>query len=250
MSEYKEEESKSFSKDYNKYFSEKTQLSKEVKLLEFKKPGRLKGEVKLILHTVYSQKLFLGFRPGKRSVNLLQFASRMTELWDAAEQDNPYADWYLLQVYDMLINFQKKIISEIEDYREKLNDSNYLSGLTFIPFLSQEPVIESLWFRTQYGYMAARLIAHFDELMRIILTANRIGILLDKEEKAIRQEWIKEISSLFHLPFNWKPLVITRLDLKNDAQQLKVAIEKMGNVPEDVITLKLRSPFSPLIKQK
>ncbi len=45
--------------------------------LTHKKPGRLKGEVHLTLHTAYAQKLFLGFRPDKRSINLLQFGAHV-----------------------------------------------------------------------------------------------------------------------------------------------------------------------------
>ncbi len=63
-----------------------------------KNPGRLKGEVKLTLHTAYAKKLFVGFKHKKHSSNLLQFSARMSEIWDAAEKDNPYADWYLLKI--------------------------------------------------------------------------------------------------------------------------------------------------------
>lgn len=219
-------------------------------LLTQKKPGRLKGEVKLTLHTAYAQKLFLGFRPDKRSINLLQFGARMTELWDAAERDDPYADWYLLKVYDALITLQKQLVSELENYKEKLNVSKHLSGLVFTPFASQQPVVESLWFRTQYGYMAAGLVAHFDELMRTVLTANRIGVLLDKADQVIRQEWLDKLLALFRLPFQWKPCVITRSDLEKKTEQAKVAMEKMGEIPEAILSLKIRSPFSPAIKSK
>lgn len=214
----------------------------------YKKPGRLKGEVHLTLHTAYAQKLFLGFRPDKRSINLLQFGGRMTQIWDASERDDPYADWYLLKVYDLLMKLQKQLSGEIKEYQAKLKEANQLANLTINPFESQQPVIESLWFRTQYGYMAASLIAHFDELMRTILTANRVGILLDKPEKDIRQFWLDELLALFRLPFKWKPLPVTRADFKSDNDQAKIAQEKMGQLPEPILLLTLRSPFAPAIK--
>lgn len=213
-----------------------------------KKPGRLNGEVHLTLHTAYAQKLFLGFRPDKRSVNLLQFGGRMTQVWDAVERDDPYADWYLLKVYDLLIKLQKQLSGEIEKYQAKLKEANQLVNLTIHPFESQQPVVESLWFRTQYGYMAANLVAHFDELMRTILTANRVGILLDKPEKDIRQTWLDQLLTLFRLPFKWKALPVTRADIKSNNDQAKIAQEKMGQLPEPILLLTLRSPFAPVIK--
>lgn len=35
-------------------------------------------------------------------MGLLQFAKTMTVLWHAANQDDPYAEWYLLKTYQCL----------------------------------------------------------------------------------------------------------------------------------------------------
>jgi len=116
------------------------------------------------------------------------------------------------------------------------------------PFELQQPVIESLWFRTQYGYRAASLVAYFDELMRTVLTANRVGILLDQSEKDIRQIWLDQLLALFRLPFKWKSLPVTRTDIKSNNEQAKIAQKKMGQLPEPILLLELRSPFAPAIK--
>ncbi len=172
----------------------------------------------------------------------------MTQIWEAAERDDPYADWYLLKVYALLMKLQKQLSVEIEKYQAKLKEAHALVSLTVHPFESQQPVVESLWFRTQYGYMAASGVAHFDELMRTILTAHRVGILLDKPEKDIRQIWLDQLLALFRLPFKWKPLPVTRADIKSDNDQAKIAQEKMGKIPEPILLLELRSPFAPTVK--
>ena len=231
--------------------TEVTEGSKKIKQAEsviHKKPGRLRGEVSLTLHTAYSQKLFLGFRPDKRSINLLQFGGRMAVIWDAAERDDPYADWYLLKLYDAILKLRQQLTHDIEKYQHKLNEESSIANLSFTPFVSQQPAVESLWFRTQYGYMGASLIADFDQLMRTVLTVNRVGILLDKPESVIRQEWVDKILALFRLPFNWKSFAITRSDVKSEHEQAQLAQEKMGKLPEPILLLQLRSPFSPSIK--
>jgi integrating conjugative element protein (TIGR03761 family) len=235
-------------KGVNRTDSNNNDVTNSNQPLTHKKPGRLKGQVSLTLHTAYAQKLFLGFRPDKRSINLLQFGGRMTDIWDAAERDDPFADWYLLKVYDLLLKLKKQLTSEIEAYQAKLNQSNHLVSLTIKPFESEQPTVESIWFRTQYGYMAANLVAHFDELMRTVLTANRVGVLLDKPEKVIRQNWLDQILALFRLPFKWKPLSITRADIKAENEQATAAQGAMGDIPESILLLKLRSPFAPSIK--
>ncbi len=117
-----------------------------------------------------------------------------------------------------------------------------------MPFSSEDPVIESVWFKTPYAYMATNLLALFDELMRTIITFERIGILIDKKEPIIRQQWLDQLLSLFQMPLQWKPLTVTRTDLTVQNQTALAAIEKMGVVPEAVLLLKIRAPFSPAIK--
>ena len=58
--------------------------NKKKNLFQFARPGRLVSEVQLYLNTVDSQRIFSGAQ-AQDAVGLLQFAGKMTELWNAAE---------------------------------------------------------------------------------------------------------------------------------------------------------------------
>ena len=81
-------------------------------------PGRLLGNVSFEIHTMDAQLLFSGYTD-KNAVGLLQFAALMTTIWDAAEKDDPYADWYLLKTYDAIIQLRNQFAQTIQDYQER-----------------------------------------------------------------------------------------------------------------------------------
>ena len=224
----------------------KTATVQDEQQKENNRPGRLFGSIPFEIHTMDAQLLFLGYVT-KGSVGLLQFAGQMTAIWDASEKDDPYADWYLLKVYDAIIQLRNQLAQIIQDYKEKIRVTYGQTNLLFTPFVSQKPVIKNLWFRTQYGYLGAGVVGDFDELMRVVLTANRVGVLLDKTQDAIRSEWVERVISLFQLPFKWQSFTLTRADIKADNDAAKSAQKALGKVPSNVLDKTLRSPFSPYI---
>ena len=210
-----------------------------------KRPGRLSGSIPFELHTADAQQVFAGYST-KDAVSLLQFGGRMTHLWSAAEKDDPYADWYLLKVYDGIVRLRNQLAATIQDYQAQMTQGE--SNLALQPFTSEKPVVKSLWFRTQYGYLGASVIADFDKLIRTVLTANRIGVLLEKSHETIRDEWLNKIVILFKLPFKYQSFEITRADVEADNALAKRAQEVLGTLPESVLAKTLRSPFAPAIQ--
>lgn len=211
------------------------------------RPGRLAGSVPFEIHTADAELLFSGHSV-KDAVSLLQFGGQMTKIWDAAEGDDPYADWYLLKIYDGIVKCRNQLGLSIQNYQTKIHQTYGRSNLRPTPFTSQKPVVKSLWFRTQYGYLGASIIAEFDELMRTVLTANRIGILLDQSHTEIKEAWNSKIVTLFKFPFKWHPLNITRSEVETNHELLEKAENLMGKCPAEVLTKTLRSPFAPIIK--
>jgi integrating conjugative element protein (TIGR03761 family) len=210
-----------------------------------KRPGRLSGSILFELHTADAQQVFAGYST-KDAVSLLQFGGRMTHIWSAAEKDDPYADWYLLKVYDGIVRLRNQLAVAIQDYQAQMTQGQ--SNLALEPFTSEKPVVKSLWFRTQYGYLGASVIADFDKLIRTVLTANRIGVLLEKSHETIRDEWLNKIVILFKFPFKYQSFEITRADVEADNALAKNTQEVLGVLPESVLAKTLRSPFAPAIQ--
>lgn len=211
-----------------------------------KRPGRLAGTISFEIHTADAQQLFSGYGKEK-TTGLLEFGAVMGKIWDAAGRDDPYADWFLLKIYDAVVKLRNQLAVVIQDYQQKIHQVYGREHLQLTPFLSQQPVIKQLWFRTQYGYLGANVIADFDELMRTVLTANRVGVLLGKTHEDIREHYAVLIRSLFSLPSKWQDLSITREVISQSIEQAKKAKKLMGELPDKVLTKSLRSPFSPAI---
>jgi hypothetical protein len=98
--------------------------------------------------------------------------------------------------------------------------------------------------------LAANIIAEYDTLMRLSLTAFRLGVLLDQSHEQLKNAWIKKITQLFKLPFRYESLELSRQTLTQDPELLKKAEEKMGTLSYEVIHKTVRAPFAPVIKSK
>ena len=114
---------------------------------------------------------------------------------------------------------------------------------------SDKPVVRSIWFKMPYGYMAAGLLADFDRLICLALTAYRIGAIPNKVYKALRDEWSSHIAALFKLPMEWHPLGLTRADVIADSALAQEAESLMGSLPEGFLTKQTRSFLAPDIHQ-
>ncbi len=216
-----------------------------------KRPGRLRGNIVLSLHTFQAQRLFNGYKD-KRAVGLVPFGGAMTQVWDAAEQDDPYADFYLLKVYDQFSQLKSSLQEAISQCKSELNNANAQSNLEFSAFVSQKPVNYELWFRTQYGYLGAQLLANLDELMRVLITAERVGVLLSEPYDVLRKRWVKRLLDFFALPFSWEKSGLDRKTIMSDDEDTRAIIkkldEKIGQLPQSVLAGTIRSPFAPRIR--
>ncbi|MCB1764281.1 MAG: DUF1845 family protein, partial [Gammaproteobacteria bacterium] len=66
-------------------------------------PGVLRGAVWLRLQTRQAERLIHG-RSGNEGkpaiIGLAGFADRLKPIWQAAQDDDPYADWWLIRIHE------------------------------------------------------------------------------------------------------------------------------------------------------
>lgn len=216
------------------------------KPFNFERPGRLVNRVELIINTAATQKLLTG-STNKGDVGLLQFAGFIAEIWKQAERDDPFADWYLVKIYDAMVTLKNQLAAEIQLQQQALNKINGTSGFIIKTFSSEKPLVKTVWFKTPYGYLGAQIIAVFDELVRTVMTASNVGVILDKGHESVRDVWAEKIIALFKLPLKWQAVDITRDDVIAKNDKAKAAQKALGKLPEVILTKKLRSPFAPKI---
>ena len=207
------------------------------------KKARLSTNITISLHTRIAQSLFNGsWRLGK--MGLLQFSTVIVNLWNAAKNDDPYADWYLLKTYQSLFEARenlKLIETQLMPYL------NNLRGITIGSCISTQPVQHPLQFSTPFGFMGAYLIADFDHVLRQHLMLERIGIPL-KENITIKS-LVEFVQEAFSVPRRWRQTGVTRQDIRENSIKATHAKEILGEVPISVLNKEIKFSFLPKHKE-
>jgi len=220
-------------------------------------PGPLRSEVTLTIQTREAQKLVTGRRVeladpihhNKRNVEhimgLPSFGRRMNAIWIAAQYDDPYADWFLLQIESALTSAKAIITNKTQELGQLLENVDAIKIKTSH---SISPVDIHLNFANPYGYMGAYLVADFDALACALLTAWHIGLLDRAPQREILASTSKSIRRLFLLTTRWQFTGMTRTSLRADEQIAQVAQTKMGPLPQEILDLKQRAKIAPEIR--
>ena len=108
------------------------QVKKSARPAPAPQPGALRNQARLEIQTRQAQFLLDG-RTGPRGIiGLLQFARRLGDICQAAQQDDPHADWMLLRV-DESIAAAKAFIQE-KNICQSPSKSFHLSTSNFFQF--------------------------------------------------------------------------------------------------------------------
>ena len=183
----------------------------------------------------------------KEHIGLLNFVRKVREIWAAAKLDDPYADLYLLKIYDGLISLRREIQSQTKHYQEIIQKQvsfNWKLGLSDAP----KKII--LNFRHPYGFMAANLIASFDEYACVLYSAKMLGVILDKSIDELLNKIGEKISILFALSHKWESTGISREDINNKTEKffkVKNILDSLGVINDQILSSTLRSPHAPKI---
>ncbi len=212
-------------------------------------PGGLRSDTRMTLQTRQAQKLVLGRKRAKGVqpiVGLLDFGRRMKLLWLSAQADDPYADWYLLQIEES-INDAKKIMLEKKQWLDEVLNS--MEGFDVDVAQSIEPIQVPIVFQNPYGYMGAYLVADYDKLCCSIFTAGHIGLIDRKTAHSLTDAAGKSVRRTFNLAAKWKFTGVTRQDIKNGNPNAEKAIETHGKCPDPVLSKTKRAKISPEIRE-
>jgi integrating conjugative element protein (TIGR03761 family) len=175
------------------------------------KPSWLIQKGSLTLHT----HIAIGY--GRK---LLQMAERLRTLWQAAQDDNPYADHYLLRLEDAMLAVRAEF-----DAQEKL----YHQQLVLYPNIqlelvtNQNPLIMRLYFLNIYSFRISILIGHFDRLARFALSLHHLAFANALSLSQTFQKLSAPLRKLFEILRQWQPFNVTRKDLLLNNENAKEA---------------------------
>lgn len=206
----------------------------------------------MTLHTQDAYRMFTGRAadsasnapaiPGGR-----RFAAVLKAIWYLSANDNPYADWILIRVYQSLSGIRAqmgKVIQAREAEFERLRRR----GLALSVLASRSPVTVELGFRSPYGYATAEAIVEFDYHVRMVKTLVLKDRMSDEAGRAEIRTIGRGLRALFLEPIRWERnllreemLPLSRRDFlpgADDAarQRIRAAVALFGELPRKVFT--------------
>lgn len=206
----------------------------------------------MTLHTKDAFRIFTG-RPADAEAGAppipggRRFAAVLKSIWHLSANDNPYADWILIRMYDGLVAIRKhlgQVITAREEEIERLKRK----GLTLSIMGSRRPRTVELGFRSPYGYATAEAIVEFDYHVRMVKTLVHKDRMSDVEGRAAIREIGRELRALFLEPIRWERHLLreelrqlSRSDFLPGAEEtarrrVRAAVALFGEVPRKVFT--------------
>lgn len=198
----------------------------------------------LTLHTEVANKLFYATWE-RGNIGLVQFASQVAKIYKSSKADDPYADWYLMKIYDAVFSAKERL-KEIEE--KTTSYFNNQRGLS-LQYSRSKPWHQELRIVSPYSYMGASLLTDLDNILRQIIIIRHVGV--QTENAFTIKQPIKELQDAFAVPFVWKETKVTREDIRSNNQKAISAKEKFKEIlPDDVLNEKIEFSYLPNSKNK
>lgn len=207
------------------------------------RPGALRTCAKMQLHTSQAQKMLRpaplpdGFRPP----GLFRFSHLCQTLCKESARGDPYADWFLLKIeaaIHALRNDMTNAQKRFQGFIDRL-------GFEVDPATSRQPVTVELTMSNPYGFMAAYLLADFDQTVRLGLTCENLGILDRDQVFPVFRGLSRKLRRIFHLPLTYRFTGVSREDVRHNTQVAKRARQLMGDLPGEILEQRLTPRHAP-----
>jgi integrating conjugative element protein (TIGR03761 family) len=206
----------------------------------------------MTIHTREAYRLFIG-RPAdtaqQRSaiVGGRRVAASLRAIWYLSGNDNPYADWVLVDIGERLAEIGESLQRQTEWAEERLQALQQ-RGLHFSVLQSRSPQHLELGFRSPYGYAVADLVVRYDYFNRVIKTLTRKDLLPDTEGVSLVASYTRRLRSVFREPIRFERWLmrdelrpLSRHDFLPAAsadarKRVQAVMALLGPVPRDVFT--------------
>lgn len=206
----------------------------------------------MTLHTQDAYRMFIGRSAGAEGqaspiAGGRRFAAVLKSIWHLSANDNPYADWILVRMYDGLVAVRNHL-DQVIKAREESFELLRRKGLSFSVMASRNPKAVELGFRSPYGYATAEAIVEFDYYVRMIKTLVHKDRISDIEGRAAIRAVGRQMRALFLEPIRWERNLLrdemrqmSRSDFLPSADELarrrvQAAVALFGEVPRPVFT--------------
>lgn len=213
--------------------------------------GALRSSMALTLHTHHASRIWHGRaasdgKPG--IVGLNGFIAIANKIKRGSEQDDPYSDWWMLRIEEKLSQTKDTLQALREQVDQALADVP--AALSLGENLNVQPVKLPLFVNAQLGFLAVYLLADYDDLARKLILAHHTALI----DRSTLERWLNEgahaLRSLFSLAQQYRFSGCTRDDFAAKNAAARAAIEKFGELPQDVLEGTRRSRYAPPIVRR
>ncbi|MHB8914964.1 MAG: PFL_4669 family integrating conjugative element protein [Thiobacillus sp.] len=210
------------------------------------------GRDSMMIHTKEAYRLFLGRgRDPDRSLQPIvggrRVAAALRAVWYLSGNDNPYADWALVDLNGRL-DEAKKSLNAMTDSCESGIQKLSKRGLNITVLRNISPKEVELGFKSPYGYTVAEHIVSYDYFVRLVKTLVRKDLMTDEEGRAKVREITRIYRSIFEAPIRFERYLmreelreLSRADFLQGAnaeagKRVKAVVGIFGEVPREIFT--------------
>ncbi|WP_434984237.1 PFL_4669 family integrating conjugative element protein [Pseudomonas protegens] len=210
--------------------------------------GSLRSSISLTLHTHHAARIWQGrtAREGAHSImGMAGYISVTNLIKQTAAQDDPYADWAIVQLEEKLTqakNGMLELTQQLDRIRQDLPTQIDMSDN-----LNIHPVTLPLYIGSQLGFLAVYLLTDYDTLVRRTLLAHHTALIGRRDMEAWIDDGAHLLRSLFGQAQRYRNAGVTRDDMATNNARALAAIEKFGLPPTDILEGHHRSQFAPPI---
>lgn len=212
--------------------------------------GPLRSAITIELHTHRATQLWQGRRGSIEDkvhpiIGMPRFLVIMNTIKMDAARNNPYADMWMLQLEERLLEARtemNELLHEAEKALVAIPDTINIESC-----LSIQPAKFPLFVSAQLGYIAIYLLTDFDQLARKMMLANHMAVCSSTYTKDFLERASGMIRSIYSLAQKYQRVPVTRQDFIDGHRRAKDAEEHYGPVPVDILNATRRSQYAPPI---
>jgi integrating conjugative element protein (TIGR03761 family) len=212
-------------------------MVEEITRRTFAQPGPVISAATLQIHTRITVDLFHGHR------GFTWFAANLNKLWDLSLQDDPYADYRLILIEEQLPLVAQHLANKSEEVEACLG-ALAGAGIQPVSHQSVRPVKVPLAFRATQAAAAVLQLAALDRLAQRALMARHFGLLTEMDWRSCVSLSARALRDLFALS-EYQASGASRDDFASNNAKARAAIERLGDVPTEVLEGVRRPALGP-----
>jgi len=213
-------------------------------------PGGLTSETSILLHTRQAMNVFDGRKETDNKPAIYgvpRFSGSVNQIYKDAMADDPWADWWLVEIEDYIDRAKMKLNEYQEEFKDLYPNS---SSININTAESIQPESRPLNFPTpSYAYRMGYLVVELDQFCCEVLGMRHIGLLTRVKAERYLNLGGKALRAALQSGTGYRRQGVTRNDVLANNPKAQKATTLMGSIPDDILNMKQRSDFAPELRQ-